>query len=129
MFFEYGSGPGQQELAFAKDPAIGVCLAQYNYYMFISFYQLTNENLANYDVYVSLIRMDNGVESYIETRQPLSTYTVVTSGNTFYQKYVNVDYDQQSFPGDVFKVRIDYKQSGTSQSEKTYWLTNIVLTT
>jgi hypothetical protein len=129
VFFEYGSGPGQQELAFAKDPAIGVCLEQHNYYMFISFYQLTNENLANYDVYVSLIRMDNGVESYIETRQPLSTYTVVTSGNTFYQKYINVDYDQQSFPGDVFKVRIDYKQSGTSQSEKTYWLTNIVLTT
>lgn len=129
VFFKYGSSPSQRELAFAKDPAIGMCVSSQNYKMFISFCQITSENLSDWDVYVSLIKENTGgTESVYLSRANLNTFTTVTSGATWYQTYVNVDYPSQSHEGDIFKVKIEYKLTGTSQTERVFWLTNISLT-
>jgi hypothetical protein len=129
VLFKYGSSPSQQELAFAKDQAIGICLPDHNYYMYIGFCQITTENLANWDVYVSLIKnYGTASESYYMTRANLSTFQTMQSGSTWYYTYVNVDYPSQSQQGDVFTVKIDYTEHGTSNPERHYYLTNIVLT-
>ena len=125
-FFTYGSGPSVQ-LAFAKDPAIGHIESQQNNKMYISFCQLTSESLSNYTIYVSLIKVVNNTESVIE-RALLSTYTVVTSGATWYQKYINVDYPSQSPAGTIFKLKIEWTDNRQSSHYGTYWLENIVLT-
>ena len=129
VIFKYGSSPSQQELAFAKDPAIGICLPDHNYYMYIGFCQITTENLANWDVYVSLIKnYGTAGESYYMTRANLSTFQTMQSGGTWYYTYVNVGYPSQSQQGDVFTVKIDYTEHGTSNLERHYYLTNIALT-
>lgn len=126
VFFNYSSGPFVQ-LAFAKDPAIGHIESQQDNKMFISFYQLTSESLSNYTIDVSLIKVVNNTESVIE-KEPLSTYTVVTSGATWYQKYINVYYPSQSPAGTIFKLKIEWTDNHYSSHYGTYWLENIVLT-
>ena len=127
--FVYGSSPSQATLAFAKDPAIGICLSDHQYQMYISFCQITERNLSDFEIKVSL--KNETRDFYAMQDAGLDTFTPVYSGGMWYEKYVNVGYSespQQSYAGDVFTLYIDYRPANTSVSFSTFKLTNIVLT-
>ena len=131
--FRYGS-PSYPQLAFTKDPAIGICLSAHQYYMFISFSQITTEDLNNWDVRVSLIKNYGTAQAstYMNRAELADTsiFQRVYSGGVWYQTYINVDYGESwgSNVGDVFTLVFEYKERGTSQQERKFYLTNIVLT-
>lgn len=130
VFFDYGSGGSTITLAFAKDPAIGICLAEQQYKMYIGFCQLTSEDITNtsiWSVTTKLYKYINGVKSMI-TSIPLSSYQSYVSGARWFYTYVNVDYGTQSQAGDKFELEIEYTCLSPAQSAKSFYLTNIVLT-
>lgn len=127
VLFKYGSSPSQQELAFAKDPAIG-SIRQSDGFMYIGFTQITTENLANWSIKIQLWKKINGEYSTIGNEIPFDDLlTFVSSGVTWYYTYINVDYPSQSQAGDVFKLEIKYTEINTN-NWRSYYLTNIVLT-
>lgn len=127
--FVYGTSPTQPTLAFAMDGDAMGGIRPSDGYMFISFRQISNYNLSEWTITITLYKYDTETME----RNPygaswnLNSMTVVQSGATWYQKYVNVDYPSQSPAGSRFALRINYYKSGTSMTARDFWFENFAI--